>query len=275
MRHVTRFKPALAVVAVITVVDIGFLTGHAAEQPQRGDIEMSDISGDLQQPRRHFRVRNPANLAPKEAVKIYGIIAGALHAGYQHSGVKVAELYQTWQRYNTAPYLSPSHGNHYLNNYANDMARAYGTFEQAGALPVGAIVAKDSFSVTASRSIVLGPLFIMEKMPPGFSYVTGDWKFIQVQPDGTLLGETNGVHAERVEYCIGCHLAAVAHDYLYFVPQKYRISRKGENRDQAAGDAANRVVRKIPIRRSSTQWRNTASRAPLAHAQVRSGANAP
>ena len=30
--------------------------------------------------------------------------------------------------------------------------------------------------------------------------------------------------AERVEYCIGCHLAAEHQDHLFFVPEDYRAA---------------------------------------------------
>ncbi len=117
-----------------------------------------------------------------------------------------------------------THGNHYLNNYANDTASAYRNLEDAGKKPVGSVIAKDSFSVTQSKAIVLGPLFIMEKMPSGFNYVSGDWKYTLIQPDGTVFGETRGANAERVEYCIACHLAASQKNHLYFIPEDYRIT---------------------------------------------------
>ncbi len=215
----------------ITVVVLCILTGsgllltaHATSQSEESaDIEMSNISGKVDKPRRHFRVRNPADLKPGEAKEIYEIIVSALETGYKRSGHPVAETYQEWKRYNTAPYFSVSHGNHYLNNYANSTAEAYGEFEDAGIMPVGSVIAKDSFSITMSRGIVLGPLFVAQKMPPGFNDVTGDWRYSEILPDGTVLGETNGKGAERVEYCIACHLAAEKQDHLYFIPKKYRI----------------------------------------------------
>lgn len=201
------------------------LTASVPVEAQEGaDIEMSNISGSIDKPRRHFRLRNPADLMPKEAAEVYDVIVSALKAGYKRSGHAVAQAYQGWKRYNTAPYRSVSHGNHYLNNYANPVAKAYGAFEDAGRMPVGSIIAKDSFSVTTSRGIVLGPLFIVQKMPAGFNHVTGDWKYTEILPDGTLLGETNGEGAERVEYCIACHLAVEKQDHLYFVPKAYRIN---------------------------------------------------
>ena len=186
------------------------------------DVEMSTISGEPATPRRHYRLRNPQALDAERATEIYAIASAAMGIGYPLSGLPVARDYQRWQRYNSAPYLSATHGNHYLNNYANERASAYGEFEGAGRLPVGAVIAKDSFSVTESGGILLGPLFIMEKMPQGFNYVSGDWKFTLVRADGTLFGETNGPGAGRVEYCIACHLARERYDHLYFIPKDYR-----------------------------------------------------
>ena len=57
------------------------------------------------------------------------------------------------------------------------------------------------------------PLFLMEKMPAGFSYVTGDWRYIMIMPDGSLFGETRGDGAVTLEdaYCFGnCALAPAA-----------------------------------------------------------------
>ncbi len=202
-------------------------TCYAAEdQPSLAqaspDVEMSTISGEAANPRRHYRLRDPEPLDPERALEIYAIVRGAMRVGYALSGSQVARDYQSWRRYNSAPYLSATHGNHYLNNYANERALVYGEFEGAGRLPVGSVIAKDSFSVTKTGEILLGPLFIMEKMPQGFSYVSGDWKYTMVKPNGTLFGETNGPGAKRVEYCITCHLARERYDHLYFVPKDYR-----------------------------------------------------
>jgi hypothetical protein len=206
---------------------LSITTSYAAEgQPKLAqaspDVQMSTISGDAANPRRHYRLRDPEVLDPERATEIYAIVRGALRAGYPLSGSQVARDYQGWRRYNSAPYLSASHGNHYLNNYANERAVDYGEFEGAGRLPVGAVIAKDSFSVTNTGEILLGPLFIMEKMSQGFNYVSGDWKYTMVKPDGTLFGETNGPGAERVEYCITCHLFRERYDHLYFMPNDYR-----------------------------------------------------
>lgn len=191
---------------------------------QGDDVEMSKISGDPAAPRRHFRLVDPAKLSAQKASEIYALVRQALQGGYARSGNAIAGGYQGWRRMNTAPYLSATHGNHYLNNYVNEVgATAYGRFEKAGKLPVGTVIAKDSFSMTRGGEILLGGLFVMEKMPGGFSYVTDDWKYTLIQADGTLFGETNGRGSDRVEYCIACHLAKKHQDHLWFLPKPYRV----------------------------------------------------
>ena len=73
-----------------------------------------------------------------------------MRKGYVQSDITSIDAYETWERYNTAPYQSSTHGNHLVNNYANAIARNYGQFEKAGKLPVGSVIAKDSFAVTRS-----------------------------------------------------------------------------------------------------------------------------
>jgi hypothetical protein len=190
-----------------------------------GIVEYSDISGREDEPRRHLRVVDPARLEPGEAEIIYRDLLPEMSAGYGPAG-GVGAVYGTWERFNTAPYRSATHGRHYVDNYANAIAAEfYRRYEAAGTLPVGSIVAKDSFIVTADRLVEPGPLFVMEKMSEGFNYVTGDWRYKLISADGELVGETRGEGAERVEYCIACHAAAAIQgtDHLFFVPKDLRV----------------------------------------------------
>ncbi len=45
-------------------------------------------------------------------------------------------------------------------------------------------------------------------------------------PHGSLFGETLGENAERVDYCIGCHLAASVqgHDHIFLVPPEFLLT---------------------------------------------------
>ena len=221
------------VALVVAVLVLGNF-GNVSAVTQQKEVEelQKQPAGDAKPPSRHFRMSNTVVLEPGETARIYDLIKGALAKGYATSGFIGADRYQLFTRHNDAPYVSATHGNHYLNNYSNDIAKNYGQFEKGIPLPVGSIIYKDSFAVTqtqqsfsksSSRQIILGPLFIMRKMEKGFNDVTGDWQYIQIQPDGEMLGMTGGEGAERVEYCIGCHLAQEDFDHLYFVPEDRRL----------------------------------------------------
>jgi hypothetical protein len=203
---------------VVSLVLVG-PSGAKAEGP----VQVSQISGDPDKPRRHFRVRQPARLDPARAEELYQGLVAELAEGYAKSGLSLAEDYQSWPRYNSAPYLSMTHGNTYINNYVNALGSAYGRFEAAGTLPVGTVIAKDSVIVARNGEVRPGALFVMEKMPEGFNYVSGDWRYSMIMPDGVLFGETHGEDSERVEYCIGCHLAVEKQDHLFFIPPEYRV----------------------------------------------------
>ena len=225
-RTLVPILAAVGVVAGLRVVATE-ATEATEEPPNAGGTaaaaaQVAQISGDPNKPRRHFRVRDAADVGAAEAAEIYRNMAPGMADAYATSREPAAMSYQDWPRYNTAPYRSATHGRRYANNYANEIAQAYGRFEQAGTLPVGSLLAKDSFAILADGKALPGPLFVMEKMPAGFNYVSGDWRYSMIMPDGSVFGVTKGVNAERVEYCIGCHLAAEKHDHLYFVPEDVR-----------------------------------------------------
>ena len=174
-------------------------------------------------PQAHFRVERPAAIDVMEALAIYQQIVEVMVDGYALSDHPVAESYRGWTRYNTAPYRSATHGSRYVDNYANGKARAYGRFEESGTLPVGAILVKDAFTVTADGAVFAGPLAIMEKMEPGFHPASRDWRYTQIMPDGSLFGVTRGFNAEGVEFCITCHATAGdEQDHLFYIPEEFR-----------------------------------------------------
>lgn len=206
-------------------VVVGFVGSSATfDRPraQEGTGARPEISGDPERPRRHFRTRDAAVLTKEQSRSVYAGIRRLLDSGYSGTGNPIAEQYGSWNRYNDAPFRSATHGQRYVNNYANAIAAPYGKYEKAGKLPVGSIIAKDSFAVTQIGEVKPGPLFVMEKMPAGFNYVSGDWRYTMITPEGELFGMTKGENAERVEYCIGCHLVRESHDHLFFVPEVYR-----------------------------------------------------
>ncbi len=89
-------------------------------------------------------------------------------------------------------------------------------------MPLGTVLAKDSFSVKPNGKAAIGPLFIMEKMAAGFSPETGDWRYVTIKPNGKIMGVTNGQNSKAMEFCSDCHSGAEDQDYLMFLPEEYR-----------------------------------------------------
>lgn len=176
----------------------------------------------------HITIERPGELTGSEALEVYRSLAAKMAAGYRQAGFGDLDDYQGWRRYNTAPYLSSTHGNRYLNNYANDLAAGAG-YERVGegegvAMPPGAIIAKDSFSVTDDDRIFPAPLFVMEKLGSGASPRTGDWRYLTILPDGTVFADSAGPSRGQAMFCHDCHSAAAETDFLYFVPFEVRVN---------------------------------------------------
>ena len=94
-------------------------------------------------------------------------------------------------------------------------------------MPVGARIAKDSFTVSPAGQVAVGPLFMMEKMQDGFNDASDDWRYAMIMPDGSLFGVTGGQDDQQVQFCAECH-AAVAEDQdsLFFLPEEFRMTSR-------------------------------------------------
>ncbi len=172
----------------------------------------------------HLRLNTPGALAPAKAEAIYQGVLKELAEGYAPAHDATAQNYPSWRRYNIAPYLSATHGNRYANNYANPRAdkAGYGKLKPGQRMPPGAVVVKDTYTVTKDGEVFPAALFYMEKLAPGHSPDTGDWRFVQILPDGSYFGDTVGDNAADVAFCFTCHKAMADVDFLFFLPEEYR-----------------------------------------------------
>jgi hypothetical protein len=179
---------------------------------------------DLLRPEQHLAIEQPGKLNDAEAEELYLSIRQDLHRAYERAGYEPIARFGGWRRFNATPYVSATHGQRYVNNYANAMALAYGDFEEAADLPPGAVLAKDSFTVTRDGKVFGGALFVMEKMPPGFNPASHDWRYTMIMPDGSFFGTTLGEGNAGVAFCITCHESVPEqHQQLFFVPDRYRM----------------------------------------------------
>jgi hypothetical protein len=212
-RRPTRTTGLLPAVLLALSAVLGLTAGARIASAQQD-------GGDLAKPRTHFKVERPADMFPNTAETVYQNIRAEMAAGYALARMPELRNYLSWRRYNKTPYRSATHGARYVNNYVGD---AYGGFEKAGVQPQGSILVKDSFTATVEGVIYPGPMFVMEKMTPGFNPRGGDWRYSMIMPDGGLFGETNGVNSESVAFCIGCHATRAKNDHLFFLPREYRL----------------------------------------------------
>lgn len=162
-------------------------------------------------------------LSAAEAADAYSCIKGALRAGYLKSGDQWAGAYQSWQLYNTQPYVSDTHGGRFVNNYANARGANYERYEDAGPAPTGTVLAKDSFSVKGNGKVGPGPFFLMEKMAAGFNAASQDWRYTLIMPNGKVVGTTNGAGSSKMQFCAECHLAVEDQDSRFYLPEEYRV----------------------------------------------------
>ncbi len=158
-----------------------------------------------------------------EAVTVYDCLINDLKAAYAKSDNDIALSYMGWPRYSKHAYQSGTHGNRYVQNYANAKARVYGAFEKAGIMPAGGAIAKDSFAVMPDGRVAVGPLFLMEKMDAGFNPGSDDWRYTMIMPNGSIFGATGGKGAAKMQFCAECHITVAPEvDSMMFMPDEYR-----------------------------------------------------
>ena len=166
-------------------------------------------------------------LTDAEAANVYDCVRQYMEAAYRPADDPAASNFLSWTNFSLVPYVSATHGNRYVMNYANPTAAdAYDEFEDIDEVPAGGVIAKNSFVIGKNGQAMVGPLFLMEKMGEGFDAQTGDWKYSMIMADGSTFGVTNGTNSSGVQFCNECHAAVAEQDYLYFLPEDYR-ARKG------------------------------------------------
>ena len=165
-------------------------------------------------------------ITPEEAGALYDCIAASLVEGYaQATDVPGVPDYRNWQLVTTAPLVSATHGNMFVNHWVNEAGAAlYTQWEgmDGQKFPVGTIFAKESFRIGKDGAVKRGPLFLMEKVAADTA--PDGWVYTRLFPNGKYQ-RTNGPKADKMVFCHDCHAATIEeYDAAFFPPEDYRVS---------------------------------------------------
>ena len=112
-RFTGRFWVAMATVGLALAMNGD--AGLAQSENKDDDFLLEDKG--------HLKIERPAKLSKEEAEKIYRRVGPRMARGYAATGDRIARDFRKWRRYNISPYRSATHGNRYVNNYANGKAQ--------------------------------------------------------------------------------------------------------------------------------------------------------
>lgn len=155
-----------------------------------------------------------------EVDALYQCVTDTLATGYAAEGDAIGSVYRTWQVTATGPAAPGAHSNRFLLTFANDVG--YDTYVQYGfgddfSMPVGSILAKESYSLTKDGAPRPGPLFIMTKVAGGGEAEEfGNWVYSAVRPNGKEMGVQQG-------FCHGCHEAFADQDSMGYPDRDVRF----------------------------------------------------
>ena len=165
----------------------------------------------------------PMQLTQIEIDAMAACLRPALDAALARAEDATIRATRGWRTMSSS-YTASEHGM-FLQVFANASAAPdYAKAEQGGRLLPGAAILKRSFRVGMDGTASAGPIFVMERMAPGYDLSSNDWRFAVTTPDGKRVGESGGENAPAVAYCAGCHRSARVQDYLFFVPPRFRVA---------------------------------------------------
>ena len=165
--------------------------------------------------------KDPIDFDQSEIDALYACVVDTLAEGYAAEGHEIGSVYRDWAPTATGPYNPGTHGERFLNTFANDVAAeqylqyAYG---DDLVMPVGSILAKESYKLRGDGTPRPGPLFIMTKVEAGGEAEEfGNWVYSGVQPNGKNMGV-------KQSFCHNCHQAFADQDSMGYPDSTVRFS---------------------------------------------------
>ena len=160
------------------------------------------------------------DLTAEQVNGLYACIKDKLREGYAASGDARTKDYTGWKVTATGPAAPGAHGKRFLYTFANDVAfDEYVKYsDERGAMPVGYVLAKESFNVKKKGKVKKGPLFFMTKVAAGGEAKDfGDWVYAAYSPKGKPM-------KIKQKFCHGCHGAFEDQDSLGYPDEDVRLS---------------------------------------------------
>ncbi len=158
-----------------------------------------------------------------DAHSVYLCLAEKMGIGYQTGDKRwvpreFVQNFRSWTPASTLPADAGVHGGRFLFTYVNPIGAAeYLKFAEEGVkMPVGSVIAKESFSINKKGKAKPGPLFLMQKAPAGASPRTADWYYMAVLPNGKPMA------VNVYKACHECHSGFEDSDYLGYPEEDVR-----------------------------------------------------
>lgn len=150
---------------------------------------------------------------------LYDCLKDQMAEGYASQGHEVGSVYRDWKVTATGAAAPGAHGSRFLLTFANDVAYdQYVTYNEDGgfSMPVGSVLAKESFTLSKKNKPRRGPLFIMTKVAAGEADEFDNWVYSAVQPKGKVM-------KIKQSFCHDCHVAFEDQDSMGYPDSDVRF----------------------------------------------------
>lgn len=155
-------------------------------------------------------------ISAKDLEDAYECLSDKMLKVYQNGKLDVPQKYRNWKRVNDVSFYAPANDFGWVNVFVNRTADKYSLNRYISEFKEGSIIVKEGYTFDISGRSDIGPLFYMEKMKQGYNEESRDWKFTEVDVDGTY-AEMGGHNSELTKRCVKCHTRRQDSDFLFFL----------------------------------------------------------
>jgi len=160
------------------------------------------------------------DLTDDQVQALYDCIKAELREGYASKDGALTKEYTGWKAASTLPAAPGVHGKRFLMTFVNDAGfDEYVKFsDERGPMPVGSIIAKESFNLSKKGKVRKGPLFFMTKVAAGGDADKyGNWLYAAFSPKGKTM-------KIKQAFCHDCHGNYEDQDALGYPSEDYRVT---------------------------------------------------